>query len=447
MRANAKLNLFEFTMIMISFVIGMGIFRTPVAVAASSPTPWAFYLAWLAGGIVALCGALTYAEIGSRYPVTGGYYKVFSYAYHPSIAFGINCIILISNAASLAGVALIGSEYMSSVVFPNAADPKMVQIQVAIASILAFYGLNLLGLKMSAKAQNILTAVKIGLILMLLLPLFFGHAQPEAAPFVSNISPTFMEYIKAFGVSLIAVSFSYGGYQQSINFGDEVREPAKTVPRAIFLGITVIILLYLAINYAYVQVIGFENLKTAKNISSTMASALFGSNGGRIVAVLLFLSVLAYVNGTLMSNPRVMQAMAEDGMLPVSFAKRTANTNVLAISLTVYTLISIFIVFWAETFDRILAFTIFLDCFGMVLSSATIFKLRKATRHLDNTGIYRMKNFPLMPIIFIAAYSFVAVSIFIDKPNTALLGLAILAVFIGIYFLVKKLRPGIKTNE
>jgi len=100
-----KLNLFHFTMIMVTLVIGMGIFRTPANVAASSPNPGVFFGAWIAGGIIAICGALTYAEIGSRFPVTGGYYKIFSYAYHPSVAFGVNCIILISNAASLSGVA------------------------------------------------------------------------------------------------------------------------------------------------------------------------------------------------------------------------------------------------------------------------------------------------------------------------------------------------------
>src|SRR5256714_9812089 len=112
MSAKNKLGLFDFTMIVVSLVIGMGIFRTPINVAKASPTPLIFFAAWIAGGLVAICGALTYAEIGSRLPVTGGYYKVFSYAYHPSIAFGVNCLILVSNAASLAGVALVGGEYI-----------------------------------------------------------------------------------------------------------------------------------------------------------------------------------------------------------------------------------------------------------------------------------------------------------------------------------------------
>lgn len=437
MHHKRKLNLLDFTMIMISFVIGMGIFRTPVNVAANSPSMFVFFAAWVAGGLVALCGALTYAEIGSRYPVTGGYYKVFSYAYHPSVAFAVNCIILISNAASLAGVALIGAEYISSVLFPARADVKTIQIIIAITCIVLFYAINLLGLKMSARAQNVLTIIKISMIVMLILPVFFAGESATVSSIAGQVSPTMMEYIKAFGLGLVAVSFTYGGYQQSINFGEEVQQPAKTIPRAIAIGIAVIIILYLTVNYAYVKVIGFENLKTARNISSIMAAHLFGDAAGKVVSVLLFLSVLAYVNVVLMSNPRVMQAMSEEDVLPQAFGQRTKNKDVLFTSLSAFAAFAALVVFWAKTFDDILSFTIFLDSFGMALSAATIFKLRRNTRHLDGTGIYKMSAYPLYPIIFIAAYTFVAASIFVDKPKTALLGLAILAAFIIIYFVIK----------
>lgn len=435
-----KLNLFDVTMLMVSFVIGMGIFRTPVNVAKNSPDVFIFFAAWVAGAVIALCGALTYAEIGSRYPVSGGYYKVFSYAYHPSIAFGVNCIILISNAASLSGVALIGAEYISAVLFPAEENRKIVQIIIAIACILIFYGINLAGLKMSARAQNILMIVKICMIVLLITPLFFADA-PAATVTSSVVSPTLMEYIKAFGLGLVAVSFTNGGYQQTINFGDEVQHPSRNVPRAIFFGILIIAALYLTINYAYVKVIGFENLKTAENISAIMATHVFGSAGGKIISLLLFLSVLAYVNALLMSNPRVMEAMSNEGMLPRAFGKRTERHNVLFTSLSIFAALSALIVFWAETFDSILSFTIFLDSFGMALSAATIFILRKRTAHLDHTGIYKIKLYPLLPLVFIAAYIFVAISIYIDKPGTALLGLGILGAFIGLYFVVKKNGP------
>ena len=438
-----KLSIFDFTMIMVSFVIGMGIFRTPVNVAKDALTPGLFFGTWIAGGVIAICGALTYAEIGSRYPVTGGYYKIFSYAYHPSIAFAVNCIILISNAASLAGVALIGAEYIIKVVMPDNTDTQGIQIAIAIASIIIFYGVNLLGLKMSARTQNVLTITKICLILLLITPLFFySNTDPAHISPAHIISPTLKEYIKAFGLGLVAVSFTYGGYQQSINFGEEVKEPAKNIPKGIFFGLLIIIALYLTINYAYYKVIGFEGLKSSTNIAAIMASHVFGSAAGNILSILLFLSVLAYVNVLLMSNPRVMQAMSEEAVLPKTFGRRTVNTNVLLTSLSVFASLCALIVFWAKTFDQILSFTIFLDCFGMVLSAATIFKLRKQTAHLDNTGIYKMKLYPLLPLVFMAAYAFVAVSIFMDKPWTALTGLGILGAFIGIYFIVRKFPTG-----
>ena len=448
MMSKPKLNLFDFTMIMVTLVIGMGIFRTPANVAANSPNPAAYFSVWIAGGIIAICGALTYAEIGSRYPVTGGYYRIFSYAYHPSIAFAVNCIILISNAASLAGVALIGSEYIIKVVMPGAADTQTIQIIIAITSILIFYGINLAGLKMSARTQNVLAVIKICLILLLITPLFFYHDTNHVNVVTETVTnPTLREYIKAFGLGLVAVSFTYGGYQQSINFGEEVKEPSKNIPRGIFLGLIIIIVLYLTINYAYYKVIGFTALKTSTNIAAIMAGHVFGSAAGNILSVLLFLSVLAYVNVLLMANPRVMQAMSEEGMLPQTFGKRTIKTNVLVTSLSVFASLCVLTVFWAKTFDEILSFTIFLDCFGMALSAATIFKLRKKTMHLDTTGIYKMKLFPLMPVIFILAYIFVGVSIFIENRKTGYTGIGILAAFILLYFLVKGTKKTISDTH
>ena len=458
MTPKSKLSLFDFTMIVVTLVIGMGIFRTPLNVAKASPDSFLFFAAWIVGGLVALCGALTYAEIGSRLPVTGGYYKVFSYAYHPSIAFAINCVILVSNAASLAGVALVGGEYITGIFIPlskdvewmkvvaNAGYIQTIHIVIAIFAILIFYGVNLLGLKMSAKTQNILAIIKIILILLLIAPLFFADNAATQQIQHSIVNPTLREYIKAFGIGLVAVSFTYGGYQQTINFGAEVNQPAKNIPRGIFLGISIIILLYLTINYAYIKVIGFETLKQSQNIAAIMASKVFGVNAERILSGFLFLSVLAYVNVLLMSNPRVMYAMSEDKILPPVFKRRNHKTDVLTVSLSAFAAVCIIIIFWAKEFDKILTFSIFLDCFGMVLSAATIFILRKKTKHLDDTGIYKMKLFPLLPVIFILAYSFVAISITLDyKTNdyAALTGLGVMAVFIALYFLLQ----GLKKNK
>ncbi len=438
MQKNEKLGVFDCTMIVVSLVIGMGIFRTPVNVARHVPDNLLFFFTWIAGGVVALCGALTYAEIGSRLPVTGGYYRIFSYGYHPSVAFAINCIILISNAASLAGVALIGAEYISGILFPLIRDPNTLQIReiaIALFSIVLFYGVNLMGLKMSSKTQNVLTVIKILLIVLLITPLFFVKGSVVQEPLHHTVFPGWLSYLKGFGAGLVAVSFTYGGYQQTINFGSDIKQPGRNIPRGIFMGIFIIIVLYLSINYAYVRVIGLDQLRDTRGIAAVMAAHVFGDAAGKILSVLLFLSVLAYVNVLLMSNPRVMFAMAEDGVLPRLFARQQASTGVLVNALTAFALVCVFIIFWMKAFDKILSFTIFLDCFGMAASAATIFKLRKQGVHPAGSGFYRMKLYPLLPLIFIGAYTFVAISIALDTPWTAFTALVVMGAFMLIYFL------------
>jgi len=438
MKSN-KLNLFSFTMIVVGLVIGMGIFRAAATSAKDAINPTVYFSAWLFGGIVALCGALTYAEIGSRYPVTGGYYKVFAKAYHPSIAFAINCLILVSNAASLSAVALIGSGYLLKL-FPG----EWTDVDKAILSsiaIIIFYFINLRGLKVSSLAQNILMLIKIAMILVLIVALFFPQHYVDNTAAHQVMSSGKMNWIRSFGISLVAVSFTYGGYQQTINFGSEVDKPAKNIPRGIFIGIAIIIALYLLVNLSYYNIVGFDRMKGEREIAYVLMDKVFGQQGAFIFSGFLFLGVLAYVNGLLMSNPRVMYAMGEDRNLPTVFAKRNEKTGVLTFSLTVFAAVCIIILFFMQQFEKILAFTIFLDCFGMILSSATIFWFRKKAKHLDDTGIYKMKLFPIFPLIFIATYTFVGISIAMDYKNNdyaALTGLGVLAVFTVLYFLFNK---------
>ena len=426
-------------MIVVGLVIGMGIFRAAATSAKDAINPTIYFSAWLVGGIVALCGALTYAEIGSRYPVTGGYYKVFAKAYHPSIAFAINCLILVSNAASLSAVALIGSGYLLKL-FPG----QWTDVDKALLSSIAifiFYFINLRGLKVSSVAQNILMLIKIAMILVLIVALFFPQHYVDNTAAHDVVSSDKMNWIRSLGISLVAVSFTYGGYQQTINFGSEVDKPAKNIPRGIFIGIAIIIILYLLVNLSYYNIVGFDRMKGEREIAYVLMDKVFGQQGAFIFSGFLFLGVLAYVNGLLMSNPRVMYAMGEDRSLPTVFAKRNEKTGVLTFSLTVFAAVCIIILFFMQQFEKILAFTIFLDCFGMILSSATIFWFRKKTKHLDDTGIYKMKLFPLFPLIFIATYTFVGISIAMDYKNNdyaALTGLGVLAVFTLLYFLFNK---------
>lgn len=435
-----QLNLFDLVMIVVSLVIGMGIFRTPAVVADRTGTPLLFFLAWLIGGGVALCGGLTYAEIGSRYPVTGGYYKIFSYGYHPSLAFAINCIILVSNASSIAVVGVIGAEYIGYFFYGNQPTPDLFRLLVTSGAVTVFYVVNLLGLRMSSRVQNILTIFKILLIVLLLTSLFGPHPvlvhQKAAMPVAGTASGG---WLKALAFGMIAVSFTYGGYQQTINFGGEVRDASRIIPRGIALGVMLIILLYMAINFVYVRVIGFEQLKSAHSIAATLMDHLFGAAGDRILRVLMFLSVLAYVNVSVMSNPRVMYAMSEEGILPGIFSKRTAKHDVIIWSLTAYSAAIILTLVFSSAVEKIVNYSIFLDSIGFATSASTIFILRRRKVREDQ-DIYRIKWYPFVPLILILAYIGVATSIVWNAPIAALYGASVFVFFFVLYFLLRLRR-------
>lgn len=435
-----QLSLFDLSMIVVSLVIGMGIFRAPVNVAAKAQIPEIFYLAWLIGGFVAFCGALTFAEIGSRFPVTGGYYKILAACYHPSIAFSINCIMVLTNTAALAGVTLIGSEYLCSIIFPNEANTDLYRLLIAVTTILTFYCINLLGLKASAKTQNVLTVVKIAMVLVLICSMFAGsYAAPVLSSFTTTTGamPTWSDYGKAIGLCLVAVTFTFSGYTQTINFGGEVQNAKKVMPRSILLGLLTIITLYLLINYAYVKVIGFEQLKTAESIAAILASKIFGPAGFTALSVIIFVSVMGYVNVNLLSNPRAMFAMGEEKALPSIFARRNTKTGVMVFSLTTFTALTLTTLFFAKTFDTIMNYTIILECIGTAGSAATLFILRKKTRHLDKSTIYSMKMYPLVPVFFILVYLFVGFSVYNDDPVATSNGLLLFVGFIVLYFIGK----------
>ena len=440
MQPKKQLSLFDLSMIVVSLVIGMGIFRTPVNVAAKAQIPELFFLAWIIGGLVAYCGALIYAEIGSRFPATGGYYKIFSACYHPSVAFGINGIVVVTNAASMAGVTLIGSEYLSSVILPTVMQTDTARLMIAAVTILIFYGINMMGLRASAKVQNILTVIKITLVLMLISAIFFGGNTEAIAPIFKTSSgnlPVWSDYGKALGLCLVAVTFSFAGYTQTINLGGEVKDAKKIIPKGIKIGLLTIISLYLLINYAYVNVIGFEQLKTAQSIASILAGKIFGPAGYTILSAVIFLSVLGYVNVNLLSNPRAMFAMGEEKALPPVFAQKNKRTDVMVVSLSTFTALVLITLFFAQTFDKILNYTIILECIGTASSAATLFILRKKTAYLDKNTIFTLKWYPLVPILFISFFLFVAVSIYQEDPLTVWYGLGIFAIFIFIYFLLK----------
>lgn len=414
-----QLRFFDITMMVISLVIGMGIFRAPATVAQRAGSEEIYYAAWIVGGLIALCGAIGYAEIGKRMPVSGAYYSIFAKAYSPTLAFAINIIILISNAASIAGVAIIGAEY----VMPYAMGlPSTI---IASIFIIVLYGLNLLGLRTSATVQNILMVIKLLMLGAIISAL--GILPPtETMTAIQSHSGGIWE---SFGLALIAVSFTYGGYQQTINFGGEVRNNDTMLPRAIILGVVIIIGIYLLANLAYVQVIGFTELAQSKFIAAIMMERLFGSTAALIVSMIIMISVFGYVNISMLSNPRVISAMGRDGVLPKLFAQSDETKGVSVSALTVFTAISLISVYAGESFERILNYTIFIDSIGLGVGMATL---------------YRLKGKPLsimthvIALIFISACVFTGLNIFMFDTNAGIYGSILFVTVMVLGYIITK---------
>ena len=433
MSITPKLNRFDLTMIVIGLIIGLGIFATPSDVAVTAGSTWIFFGAWIFGGVVSLCGALTFAEIGARYPVTGGFYKVLSYCYHPAIAFMINWVLVISNAASVAAVAIKGADYIKPFLLPASWQGDAGTKVITISSVLVLYVINFLGIKMSARTQNVLMIFKIGLILLICAAIF----KSDVPPSVVAATPHTGSLVTAFGLSLVAVFFTYGGYQQTINFGGDIINAKTNIPKGIFAGMITVIILYLSINYAYYHILGIGGLQQKPALASTMVGVIFGATGYKITSILIFLSVLAYVNVNVLANPRVYYAMAEDGVLPPIFKKVNPKTQVQEFGMSFFIAAILLVLFFVASFSKMLNYVMFFDTIGLSMAALSIFLLRKKTKHLDGTGIYTIKWFPVVPLIFIISYWFVTANIFItfrENPYAALICLAAYALGLIIYY-------------
>jgi len=430
MSIKPRLNRFDLTMIVISLVIGMGIFANPSEVAVRAGSTWIFFGAWIFGGLVTLCGALTFAEIGARYPAAGGFYKVFSYCYHPAFAFMINWVLIISNAASVAVVAIIGANYINPVLLPADMQTALWVKIVALASVLILYVLAFFGIKVSARTQNLLTLFKVLAIAVLCTAVFMhddSHIVVTGIPHTGSL-------ITALGLSLVPIFFTYGGYQQTINFGGDIIEPKTNIPKGIRVGIAVVILLYLSINFAYYKILGLGGLQQTTTLAATMAGVIFGSIGSKVASILMFASVLAYINVNVMANPRVYYAMSEDGILPYIFRKVNPKTQVQEFGVSFFVLSILVILFFADSFRKMLDYVMFFDTIGLSLAALSIFILRKKTKQMDGTGIYTIKWFPWVPLIFILSYWFVTINIFVNNPFAAVICLATFAIGLAIYY-------------
>ncbi len=192
------------------------------------------------------------------------------------------------------GVAIMGAEYIAPVLLPSVAHGTAIQV-VTVTSVVVLYIINMIGIRVSARFLNVLMLIKLSMLALLILSVFFvrgGHAADVNAVHVATPADMF----KAFAMCFIPVFFSYGGYQQTMNFGNDIPNANRTMPRAIFYGISIVLIVYLSVNYSYYKVLGFDTLKHSTTIASDISGLIFGAVAFKLVSVIMFLSVMAYVN-------------------------------------------------------------------------------------------------------------------------------------------------------
>ncbi|TLU99422.1 APC family permease [Dyadobacter luticola] len=428
---------FDLGMIVISLVIGIGIFRTPAIVAKQAGSPEIFFSAWIAGGIVSLIGAFVFAEIGSRHHFPGGFYKLISTAFHPLYSFMINWVIVLTYGAGMAGVALIGSEYINPLMPDFAHGPAGIR-GTAIITLLFFYTVNMLGIKSGARTQNILSSLKILMMLALCIGIFYSGSPAGQA---SDLNVTRQGgWLSAFGASLIAVFYTFGGYQQTLNFGADIKDPVRNTPRGIFLGIFLILGLYLALNYTYYNVLGFEALTKSNLIAADVARALFGPWGEMFFSVAIFLSVLGFINANMLSLPRVYYALADDNILPPIFKKVNTKTQVQEFTLTfliVTTLLSLWVL---DTFEQIVNYVMSVDGIALASAAATLFVFRKQAGSDENYKGFKIGGYPLIPALFVLFLLVVAGNVIFTDPHSALVGWSLFLGGAPLYYILQKFR-------
>lgn len=436
MSIKAKLTTFDATMIVVSLCIGIGIFRTPAMVAAAAKTPALFYAAWALGGLVSFIGALTFAEIGGRFAKPGSYYKVVAENYGSGLAFMFNWAnVVILNGAGAALVAIMGAEYLTPILFPGA-TPTTMTIEIAAAALVAvLLVINYLGIKTGAWAQNVLSLVKIVMIGVLVAAAFLSKkaaAGPAALPLDRP-------WVFALGVAFIGVFYAYGGYQNMINFGGDVHDARRNVPRAVFFGILIVLACYLTINVAYVRTLGVPGIAGAKLVAAETAGVTLGKAGRLFFSLAIVLSAMGFLNVTLMQIPRVYYSMAEDRTLPRIFQKVNPRTQAQEFGLLFLGGIILASIFLLRKFENILNYVMFLDTITLATVSSTIFFLRRKARRSGEvyTG-HRVPLYPVLPIVFIVTMLAVAGSVLVTQTREALYGTVFFAVGLPVFLLMRR---------
>lgn len=399
----------------IGTTIGSGIFRSPAGIAERLPGPLPLFGVWVAGGVLALCGALTLAEVAGAYPHTGGIYVYLREAWGRLTAFLFGWAeLVIIRAAALGAISITFAEYFLRVLGYNPTVPPYDDYAhyIAAVAIVAMAIVNILGVRFGSLVQNVTTVAKYaGLLLIILvalalgLPRTGGHFTPAAPPGSFSMS--------AFGLALVSVLWAYDGWADLSFISGEVKDPRRNLPRALILGSVAIVAIYLLANIAYLAVLPVGEIRGSRLVAADVAQRLIGAAGVTFVASTVMLSTFGTLNGSIFTSPRIWFAMAEDGL----FFRRVATvhpryqTPYVAISIAA-TLGAAFVL--VRTFEQLADtfVTAILPFYALGVASIYVFRRRAAY-----DPPFRTPGYPVVPALFVLATTYLLANAIID-PGT-----------------------------
>ncbi len=436
-----KLGLFPATNIVVANMIGAGIFTTTGLLMAGLNNPLLMLSLWVVGGVIALCGALSYGELGAAMPGAGGEYLFLSRLYHPMLGFLSGWVsFIVGFSAPIAASAMGFSEYFCRAlpIIPGwfesygIMSPAATKTFLSVTVILIFSFIHYRGIKSGALIQNILTVLKVALIVFLLLAGFLS-GKGDLSNFASGggVSQGLAGW-KTIGLSLMWIMFAYSGWNASTYLGSEIRDPVKTLPRSLIYGTGIVMFLYLSINILYVYAIKSPEMKGVISIGGLAMGKLFGPSADTLFSLLISFALFSSLSAFIIIGPRVYYSMARDGLFFKSIARIHPRFEVPSNAIILQGMIAVVLAL-SGTFEQVLTYMGFALGIFPILTVFGVIKLRR-----DNPSALRLPGYPFTQILYITAGILILGLSFLERPFES--GIASLTVLVGIpaYYIFKR---------
>ncbi|HEX5130852.1 MAG TPA: amino acid permease [Candidatus Krumholzibacteria bacterium] len=406
------------TCIVIGAIVGVGIFFTPTSVARIAGSGPLALWTWIAGGVVALLGALTFAELGGMYGRTGGQYAILRDAYGPAVAF---CFVFCNSTAILAGgiaiIALVCAENLAAFVAGSVPAPGTVGL-IAAALIALLAAANGVGVRWGAAIQNVTVFAKVSVLLLIAaLAAFATHHAAAAEPVAAGAREH--SWIALLFAGLVPALFAYGGWQHVLWIGGEVKDPRRNLPLATVLGVSIVVVVYVAVNWGYLRLLGHGGVSGSHALASDAVSVVWPRAGGRFVAGAVALSAFGVLNEQILSGPRLLFGMARDGRFFAPFARVAPRFATPAPAIALIAALAATLVFAAgkNGIDRLLTGVVLVDAVFFGLTGAALIVLR--VRHPDADRPARVPLYPVVPALFVLFEAAIVVGAFQIEANRA----------------------------